>query len=294
MKTLYSLFVISFLLTACNNNQTGTSGKTIVVENIKTIYATAVQDSFSISVSLPEGYDTSHKKYPVLFLLDANLYFDVMAVTIKKYAVVGLAPEAIVVGIGYKDFYAMDSLRSRDYTYPVAIPEYEMTHSGGAQRFLSFINEQLVPYIDSSYRSDSTQRILAGHSLGGYFACYALQEKLKQPQHKLNKFIAASPSLHYNHYYLLKQQEADAAKSNPINHSTAAYIAYGGMEDNVDLTDSSSIRLPVVMKRLDQSLNKNDTATSKKFTTAIFSNLDHMETQIPIFLKGLNHLVAVE
>ena len=85
----------------------------------------------------------------MVYVLDANLYFDIIATTIDKYAQVGLAPNVILVGIGYRDFPTMDSLRNRDDTYPLAIPEYEMSTSGGADKFLSFIDHELIPQIDA-------------------------------------------------------------------------------------------------------------------------------------------------
>ena len=88
------------------------------------MYSKNVMDSFTISINLPTQYRTEHSyKYPVVYLLDANMYFDILATTLNKYSEVGLAPPLILVGVGYKDLQAMDSLRNRDYTYPTAIPD---------------------------------------------------------------------------------------------------------------------------------------------------------------------------
>src|SRR5215211_6324115 len=114
------------------------------------MYSKNVSDSFTISVNLPNNYkEQQSEKYPVVYLLDANLYFDIIATTLNKYSDVGLAPSVILVGIGYRDFQTMDSLRNRDDTYPTAIQEYEMSVSGGADKFLSFIDKDLIPHIDS-------------------------------------------------------------------------------------------------------------------------------------------------
>jgi len=37
----------------------------------------------------------------------------------------------ILVGIGYKNFVQMDSLRDRDHTFPAAMPKYQMKTTGG-------------------------------------------------------------------------------------------------------------------------------------------------------------------
>lgn len=49
-------------------------------------------------------------------------------------------PSVVLAGIGYKDFTTIDSLRNRDNNCSTAIPEYEMSVSGAADKFLSFIN----------------------------------------------------------------------------------------------------------------------------------------------------------
>lgn len=244
------------------------------------VYAQAVGDSFSIFVSLPVGYHPPGKeRYPVVYLLDANLYFDIMATTINKYAEVGLAPNVILVGIGYKDFPTMDSLRNRDDTYPLAIPEYEMSVSGGADKFLSFINNELVPYVDQTYKTDTTKRVLMGHSLGGYFAMYALQQSLSGKDSKLHNYIAASPSLHYNNYYLLNQLKTNTV----LQHAnTKVYLTYGGLED---ARDTSSITLDSLSAQLAAVFPKQTNGVTYKFD--IYSNLDHMDTQLPSFIKGL-------
>ena len=246
------------------------------------LYSESVADSFSIFVNLPNDYRSDQKtKYPVVYLLDANLYFDVIATTLNKYSEVGLAPYVILVGIGYKDFPAMDSLRNRDDTYPVAIPEYEKTVSGGADKFLSFIDNELTPYIDSKYRTDTSKRTLMGHSLGGYFTSYALLQNLLGKSKSLSNYIAASPSLHYNHYYLLNQLK-DAVKQKDKNKKLKAYITYGGLEDSQSAEDSSMLKLDDISKQLSELLQG-----SILYKGDIYSNLGHMDTQIPTFIKGL-------
>ncbi len=251
---------------------------------ITRFYSTAVGDSFTLSISLPPGYDTQPaKRYPVVYVLDANLYFDVMAPVLNKYCGVGLAPEVIVVGIGYKDFATMDSLRNRDYTYPTAIPEYEMAVSGGADKFLSFVTKELLPNTDKAYRTDTANRILAGHSLGGYFTLYALQQQLEGKHNGFSSYISASPSLHYNNYYLLNQLKATPATKN--NRIIKVYITYGGLEESSE-EEPGAKTLAETAALLTQYLSgkKNNGINCK---VNIFSNFHHMDTPIPSFLKGL-------
>src|SRR6185295_4865983 len=101
-----------------------------------TVYSKAVQDSFVISIQLPEQYDKdSLQNYPTVYMLDANFHFPILAATVKQYEKGGLLPPIILVGIGYKSFELMDSLRVRDDLYPAALASDEITAIGGGQKF---------------------------------------------------------------------------------------------------------------------------------------------------------------
>jgi predicted alpha/beta superfamily hydrolase len=255
--------------------------------NTERVYSKFVADSFSISISLPIGYDRmASKKYPVVYLLDGNLYFDIVAVALNKYSEVGLAPEVILVGIGYKDFSAMDSLRTRDDTYPEALPEYEMSVSGGGDKFLSFLNKELVPKMDNKYKTDHINRILMGHSLGGYFTSFALLNTLTRKGAAFNGFIAASPSLHYNKYYLLSKFKE---LSQPLDKASKlkAYITFGGLEDGD--REPGMMKLKDLSSDLAEVLNTQSKALDYKVD--LFSNLGHMDTQLPTFIKGLQWML---
>lgn len=244
------------------------------------IYSKNVGDSFSAFIHLPNDYDTSgKKKYPVVFVLDANLYADIFQVTLSKYEPVGLLPSVILVGIGYKDFAAMDSLRERDDTYPVAMPEYEMKNSGGADKFLQFINNELVPLVDSRYKTDTLHRVLFGHSLSGYFVAYALHQNLQNHNPVFTHYIAASPSLNYNKYYLMNQMN----QLQPGNQKADCYLTFGGLEDEEDKDEPGMIKVETLTTQWRELMQQKRV----KCKSVVYSNLAHMDTPIPSFIKGL-------
>lgn len=284
----YFLFpVFIFIAAACNqsSNKHAEAGAAQKPNTIR-LYSKAVSDSFSVFVNLPNDYnENKNAAYPVVYLLDANLYFDIVATILNKYSDVGLAPPVVLVGIGYKDFAAMDSLRNRDDTYPAAIPEYEMGVSGGAGKFLSFINTELVPYIDKKYRTDTLKRVLMGHSLGGYFTTYAFLQQLTGNSNIFSSYIAASPSIHYNKYWLLNQLKAVSVRTNKAA-KVKMYITYGSEEDAESQTDSSIIKLGNLQHQLADIISVKQ-AGYTDYKMDIFSNLSHMDTQLPTFIKGL-------
>jgi predicted alpha/beta superfamily hydrolase len=87
----------------------------------------------------------------------------------------GFIPEMIIVGVTWTGKNANpDSLRARDYT---PTNEKRLPQSGGADNFLSFMREELFPFIESNYKAEATDRILMGCSLGWFvydvYAFYA-------------------------------------------------------------------------------------------------------------------------
>ena len=99
-------------------------------------------------------------------------------------------PRMIIVGIVSND-------REKDY---LPTPSTEYPTGGGADKFLRFINSELVPLIDSTYPANS-DRCIIGHSIGGLFAIYALEN---QPE-LFNSFICIDPSLWYDDQSCIKE-----------------------------------------------------------------------------------------
>ena len=258
----------------------------ISISSMQRVYSKSVGDSFSVFIHLPLEYNSDRQqKYPIVYLLDANLYFDIVAATMGKYEELGILPPAILVGIGYRDFSQMDSLRNRDLTYPAALPQYEMSVSGGAEKFLSFIRNELVPDVEGRFRGDTKKRILAGHSLGGYFVFYTLLQTQTGGTNFFRNYIAASPALHYNKYYLLGR-----LKNFPLgtaSKNTSLYLTFGGLEDSEDDDEPGMIKVDTLVRQLSVMM-----PAGIKYKADIFSNLGHLDTPIPTFIKGLHRALG--
>jgi uncharacterized protein len=162
------LYIILLTLTSCSDPRIDNDSNSL--NKAFTVYSSAVNDSFYISVQLPEDYYTNPTaKYPTAYILDANFHFPMVASMVKQYENGGLLRPIILVGIGYKSFELMDSLRVRDYMYPAALPSDELNAAGGGKNFDDFLTNQLVPYVDANYNTLKSNRSLLGHSFGGYF-----------------------------------------------------------------------------------------------------------------------------
>lgn len=247
------------------------------------LYSTAVQDSFALYIQLPKGYrPTQNRTYPVVFLLDANVYFEAVRAQLARLA---KAAPVILVGIGYRDVRLLDSLRQRDYTYPLAAPADSFSISGGGNRFLAFLTQELLPYVDRQYKTDPSQRALLGHSLGGYFALYALMEGLKTGKPFFTQYVAASPSLYYGDEYLRRQLAAlPAANRAATLPAPALYLTVG--ERELERGDAESRAVKSAFAAFVEELGARQ-ATTLTWHRTIYPNAGHLETALASFADGL-------
>lgn len=254
---------------------------------------------FKIFVSLPYSYGMSEEepgpftlknKWPVVYLLDANLYFEIVAGMVRTMSWDGRTSDAILVGIGYpeksqnprenwRDVFvsrALDLTPCRDEKFETETAERfnRSVLTGGADGFHSFIQTELIPLIELEYQADSTMRILSGHSLGGLFGTYAL---LKRPQ-LFKSYIIGSPSLFFRDKYLFEYEEIIAKKRKQLR--AKVYFSVGELEEVLDFSMvSNMIRLI--------SLLENRQYKGLTLKKRIFWDQDHCEVIGQGFHSGL-------
>ena len=117
-----------------------------------------------ILIYLPQDYDQSEERYPVLYLLDGEWHFVHTSGIVQFLARprVEKTPKMMVVAV-------VNTSRGRDFS-PSTWPGYK-SYTGGAGDFIEFLKKELIPFVDRNYRTQST-KILAGHSLAGTFSLY--------------------------------------------------------------------------------------------------------------------------
>lgn len=196
------------------------TSKPFVMGVIDEIQSKELSEKRILNIYLPEGYDQNATvKYPVIYLLDGSANEDFIHISglvqFNSFEWVNQVPKSIVVGIATVD-------RRRDFTFPTTIKEDQKAYptSGKSDRFISFIEKELQPFIDSKYKTNN-DKTLIGQSLGGLFATEVL---LKKPT-LFNKYMIISPSLWWDNGSLLNQ------KSQMLNanftQQTDIYIAVG-------------------------------------------------------------------
>lgn len=192
MKYFLSCFV--FLLWQLSlSGQSTTSRNEIAVGEIIEFESAVLGEARQVFVHQPKGFwgmDDEMQNLPVVFVLDAETQFlhTVSTVDFLSSAPLGndLIPRSIVVGIP-------NTNRNRDLT-PVkgiiANDTSTLATTGGGGRFLDFITDELIPFIDSTY-STSKHRTFIGHSLGGLMTFEALLKKREY----FNNYISIDPAL---------------------------------------------------------------------------------------------------
>ena len=274
-KKYFTIIIATAIITSSCSHKDEKVSNSKGLANEWTVYSKAVEDSFVISVQLPEGYrKDSNTNYPTVYLLDANFHFPILASIIRQYEKGGILPPIILVGVGYKSFELMDSLRVRDDLYPAALPSDEINAIGGGRKFYDFITKQLIPCVDSTYRTDKTNLSLLGHSFGGYFSLYALLNQAEDGKNIFKNFAAASPSLWYNNFYL--NQLTEKLKHRENKDTLNVFTTVGGLENaEWDIAPG---------KKLADSLTN---ITTIKFQHQLYSNLGHMDVAAITFTKAL-------
>src|SRR6266498_3010150 len=173
------LILLTALLASISFSQS--TEVTIPGSQIKKITSKIVNgQEYVLQISLPAGYANSNRKYPVVYLMDSQWDFPLLTALYGQQYFDGFIPEFIIVGITWSGEHPNpDSLRARDYT---PRNEKRLPQSGGADKFLSVIKNEIFPLVESNYR--------VGCSLGGLFTMYTLFTHLEM----FNRYVAASPA----------------------------------------------------------------------------------------------------
>lgn len=150
------------------------------------------QQSYHIFIRLPEDLDPIGKTtYPTLYLLDGGTNFPLFSSYYKYLRFMQDVPPMIIVGISYgTQDRRQGNARRVDYTAPSKEKEFW----GGAQKFESYVTNELMPLMQKSYPVDSQKQILFGQSLGGQFGLYTSMYG-NAPFYAV---IATNPALHRN------------------------------------------------------------------------------------------------
>ena len=156
---------------------------------------TPAKEERMIHMYLPDDYDSSEERYPVLYMFDGhNLYFDSDATFGKcmgmKEFMDGWWKKMIIVGMQCSD---KDRQRVDEYCPFTLQSAIYGTIEGRGDETIKWIVNELKPFIDSSYRTwpQREATALAGYSAAGMLVVYAAIHY----REAFSKVASISPSL---------------------------------------------------------------------------------------------------
>jgi len=220
----------------------------------------------TISVFIPESYNSGDttRKFNVAYLFDGQFqpYFSMASSIMSYYEQTNEGIPLIIVGIHTKN-------RWSEF---VPICEEETTESiDGADKLSLFIKNEVIPLIESTYRTTSFN-IGIGHSLGG---TYVINEIIRDNS-LFNAVIAVSPNLTMcNEQIIKKAKEFYTSQPNNLRFIYTSSGTIGDMENDFR-----------------NSLSRLDSLTTKVNLENMYWNCDildgdnHMTTFVPTFNAG--------
>ena len=255
----------------------------IVIGKKHNIYSRILDEERSIWIYLPASYNDSvysQQSYPVLYIFDGDSHFH--SVTgIQQYLSKGLyamIPEMITVAI-------LNTDRTRDLTPTHDSIELwknqkvNFNTSGGGEKFFSFLNEELIPYIDSTYHT-SGYRILTGHSFGGLTVINTLLKHTGT----FDAYIAIDPSLWWNDRNLLNHSDSILSSQDFNGKILYFSMANKALTEHDTTTDHSR-----AIKEFQKILSRHDD-NGLQWKFRYFDDEDHGSISLPSEYYGLKYI----
>jgi predicted alpha/beta superfamily hydrolase len=225
---------------------------------------------YELQILLPGGYKQSNKKYPVVYVMDAQWDFPLVKSIYGQQYYDGFIPELIIVGVTWGGINPNpDSLRARDYT---PAKEQRLPQSGGADKFLDFMKTELFPFVEKNYNADAGNRILMGCSLGGLFTVYTMFTHTDM----FAGYAAASPAVGWDKEVLYNYEKEFAA--NKLNKPVRLYLTVGDVERS----------RPVFEKFSNYISSKKYPGVSIK--SKVLENTGHSGTKSETYNRGLQFI----
>ncbi len=245
--------------------------------NYHELFSTHVKDTFAIKVALPRTYSKTKRDYPVIIVLDANVFFGITSDTARLLYFGQEIPDAVVVGIGYPNDDEHMLLRNRDY---LPTQNDASLKSGHAKEFLEFLKVELIPFVQQNYKVKSSNLTLVGDSYSGLFALYTL---FSAPD-TFKNYVIGSPSIYWDNKVIFEIEK----KYSNIHKALHAniFLSVGELEASQEPKFAN-----MVGNVLDMSQLLNDRAyEGLSLVTHVFQGESHMSVIPATISRGLREV----
>jgi predicted alpha/beta superfamily hydrolase len=208
--------------------------KPYVLEGTEThrITSSINKKEYDLFIQLPPSYyDHPNQLFPVLFLTDADYAFPLVSSISSRLFHTDLIEQFIVVGVSFSIGDDKGVSKTRDYT-PTFSPNEKQGFSkeskmasGHANKFATFLKEDVLPFVAKKYRMDYDHKVLAGHSFGGLFTSYVAISQADV----FDAYLIGSPSLWYHNFSMFDIEKSYAEQNKDLK--ARLFFCIGSQED---------------------------------------------------------------
>ena len=253
----------------------------IIIGQKTTIKSEVLNSNREILVYLPASYnENDFKNYPVIYLLDGKKFFHSFSGVVAQLSsdASPQIPESIIVGITSQD-RVKDSSPTKSKIGLFGKEEQYFETSGGADDFLKFINDELVPFVDSTYRTNS-YKTFVGYSFTGLPIIHAL---FTDPE-KFDSYIAIDFSAWWDNEITLKNAEIFFNKELIGNKDVFIATADRVVIDYYPSKDNKTWNF---IQAFEQNHQKNISFGYKKYG---YKSENHHSMPLISFIDGLKYI----
>lgn len=253
------------------------------IGHVDTLVSKKLNEKRHFLVHLPDNYYNTWfqpTKYAVIYVLDGDDHFTYLSGMVDYLSMYGKIPPMIVVGI-------TNTNRMRDLSPTKISKDWRgierdwLKDTGGNTAFLSYIKEELIPLIDSKYRTNG-YKLFIGHSLGGITAINAL---LTMPD-VFNCYISIDPSLWWDDKIFVKKFSDRILKSG-LDKKYLYLAKANGFKDIVN-TDTCDNHLEAINQTISNLETKN--RSGLKSLTKYYEKETHGTLPIIATYDGLQYI----
>jgi predicted alpha/beta superfamily hydrolase len=250
---------------------------TIIDTEVRNFPSTIMGINYQISTWFPPDYPKPGYKYPVIYLTDGEVLLGQIAPMILFMIWGKMVPECLIVGLGHPVSTIAGWVKARDIDYDPPESSGDEREQNRADDFLAFLKQELIPFIETTYPVDPTDRCLAGFSAGGVFTLYAL---LHEPDLFLRYLIGSAifESM-LPHFLTYEQQLAKTRTSLPVH----TFFSAGELE--LDVVSG--------LHQFTETLKSRD-YEGLRLSTLIDEGEGHLSTSPTAFCKGFKALYKSE
>ena len=262
------LFFITLFSFAQERKHTATENVKIISEKFE---IPQLKTTRRIWIYLPKDYETSHKKYDVMYLQDAQNLFDDATSFAGEWQVdetlnkifEKTGKSLIVVGIDNGGEKRIEELS----------PYKNVKYGGGnGDNYVKFIVETLKPYIDKNYRTKPQRKFttIGGSSLGSLISVYAA---VKYPE-TFGKVLAFSSAFWFN-----AKELNEFISSSKVNLKQQKYYFIQGKHEDEDMEEqtkrvienlkSKNVKPKNIFLKIDEDGKHNELYWRREFEGAV-------------------------